>query len=331
MNAQSKLITTAILSALGGGVIIGAWTIYPHARAATRGRANSPITRCRRRGGRHRRRAVRRRDAHGGDRPQAGPGDDACAGARVTDKLMAEWQRKHPGEKWDDGAGRRDQPTPGTAEPAAGSLWQRIRATSAGQAPRSKEPSSRANRAYLRGFHERDDMVWKAETEASSRGQRDLPRRQAARRHHRHQLRHVPSQRRQHASRDLPEVPGAARRVALLRDMINWCIENPVKGKALARTTRPCARSRRTSWRSAKALRSTTGNIERAPHRRSIARIRDTLVDSRTYREHPRGCSLIFIPSADQLDSPMNRGQKRTRMKSIVQRYQSRHRPRANL
>ena len=41
-------------------------------------------------------------------------------------------------------------------------------------------------------------------------------------------------------------------RVALLRDMINWCIEHPVRGSRSPPTTRACARSRPTSTPSAK-------------------------------------------------------------------------------
>ena len=43
-------------------------------------------------------------------------------------------------------------------------------------------------------------------------------------------------------------------RVALLRDMINWCIEHPVRGKQLAADDpNACAPSRPTSPRSARA------------------------------------------------------------------------------
>ena len=43
-----------------------------------------------------------------------------------------------------------------------------------------------------------------------------------------------PSARGEHASRDVSEVPAQLGRVALLRDMINWCIEHPIRGKSLA-------------------------------------------------------------------------------------------------
>ena len=41
-----------------------------------------------------------------------------------------------------------------------------------------------------------------------------------------------------------PKYQVQLQRVALLRDMINWCIENPVKGKALRDDSRTHARAR---------------------------------------------------------------------------------------
>lgn len=44
----------------------------------------------------------------------------------------------------------------------------------------------------------------------------------------------MPPQRLQHTPETYPKFQTQFKKVALLRDMINWCIENPLEGKKLA-------------------------------------------------------------------------------------------------
>jgi hypothetical protein len=60
------------------------------------------------------------------------------------------------------------------------------------------------------------------------------PQSREARRHHWGQLRHVPPGRGQTPIRRPTRSTRPSCSVALLRDMINWCIENPVKGQPLS-------------------------------------------------------------------------------------------------
>jgi hypothetical protein len=59
-----------------------------------------------------------------------------------------------------------------------------------------------------------------------------------------------------------PKYQTQLQRVARLRDMINWCIENPVKASRSTPTIRACARSRPTSFRNATAPRWLTASTE---------------------------------------------------------------------
>jgi thiosulfate dehydrogenase len=138
----------------------------------------------------------------------------------VTRKLMAKWQQEHPGEKWQMAQAER---------PAA----------SAAHAPRG-HAAARTAGATQQGdtyasFTDRDYKVWKAQTDAFvAEGKRifhdskalggtigvscDMCHPDAANTH----------------PETYPKYQVQLQRVALLRDMIDWCIENPVKGKALA-------------------------------------------------------------------------------------------------
>ena len=235
MKAQSKLITTTILSALAGGVVICGWTIYPLARAAyAQSSQVSPVH------------AVPQATAGGvvvelcdgvthtevtGLKPgQAMTHAQALA---VTGKLMAEWQRKHPGEKWLM-AQASDQGTPGAAEPAAEASGGGARNIGGpGAAEQGAKLRSQQGDTYA-SFHDRDYKVWKAETDAFvAQGSEifhsakllggtigvscDMCHPNAANTH----------------PETYPKYQEQLQKVALLRDMINWCIENPVKGKTL--------------------------------------------------------------------------------------------------
>lgn len=135
----------------------------------------------------------------------------------VSHSLMDEWQRKHPDQHW-----IMAQADTGEASPAA-----------APSAAASPQPASQQGDTYA-SFHSRDYMIWKAQTDAfvdygnkvfhsgkllgSTIGiSCDMCHPNASNTH----------------PETYPKYQVQLQRVALLRDMINWCIENPVKGKTL--------------------------------------------------------------------------------------------------
>jgi SoxA/TsdA, cytochrome c domain len=150
----------------------------------------------------------------------------------VTGKLMAEWQRKHPDQHWV------------TAQAETGSASAQPKAPEGGAAGSSSIAGpGAAGTAKLKSqqgdtyasFHERDYKIWKAETDAfvdygdkvfhstkllgSTIGVScDMCHPNASNTH----------------PETYPKYQVQLQRVALLRDMIDWCIENPVKGKTLA-------------------------------------------------------------------------------------------------
>ena len=162
----------------------------------------------------------------------------------ASDQLMAEWRKKHPEANWDDMvADNKTNPAkPTPARPAR-------KASAACPSPRRRRTSTTSTAATTRAT----SWSGRGDAKVHRRGQRHLPRRRQARRHRSRCRATCAIQRGQHASRDLPEVSGAARQVALLRDMINWCIENPVRASRCRRRPQVCARSRPISSRSAKA------------------------------------------------------------------------------
>jgi thiosulfate dehydrogenase len=143
---------------------------------------------------------------------------------RVSDELMAEWRRKHPEAAWEDALAQNT--TPGSTTRVA------PKPTTATRAPVTHEPHGQAG--TYSDFDARDELVWKSETEkfveegkaifhdAKKLGGTigiscDMCHPNAANTH----------------PETYPKFQVQLQRVALLRDMINWCIENPVKGKAL--------------------------------------------------------------------------------------------------
>jgi thiosulfate dehydrogenase len=149
----------------------------------------------------------------------------------VTGRLMAEWQRKHPGTPWV------------TAQAETGNTGTRAKLAPAGAAGGSSIAGpGAAGAARLKSqqgdtyasFHERDYKIWKAQTDAfveygnkvfhnaallgSTIGVScDMCHPNAANTH----------------PETYPKYQVQLQRVALLRDMIDWCIENPVKGRTL--------------------------------------------------------------------------------------------------
>jgi len=154
----------------------------------------------------------------------------------VTSGLMAEWQRKHPDQHWE--MAQADSGVPSgvpTLAPAPGA------ANSAGSmalggpaAPAGSQPATSQQGDTYASFHERDYKIWQAETDAFVEyGNQvfhsakllggtigvscDMCHPNAANTH----------------PETYPKYQEQLQRVALLRDMIDWCIENPVKGKTL--------------------------------------------------------------------------------------------------
>ncbi len=139
----------------------------------------------------------------------------------ASDELMAAWKKKHPKAHWDDVADSGATPPPGPAKQG-----------NAG-APVAHVPSSQAD--TYGGYTSRDEMLWAEETARFiEQGNKIF--------HDAKQLGGTVSM-----SCDMCHPNGANThpetypkfqvqlgRVALLRDMINWCVENPVKGKPMA-------------------------------------------------------------------------------------------------
>jgi hypothetical protein len=157
----------------------------------------------------------------------------------VTRELMDQWRRKNPGQQWEmaqaDTATTRPTPEsspiaqqPGTP-PTGGSEGRRnIAGPGAAAAPPIQQGDTYAS------FHERDSKIWQAQTDAFvEQGNQifhsaqllgstigvscDMCHPNAANTH----------------PETYPKYQEQLQRVALLRDMIDWCIENPVKGRTL--------------------------------------------------------------------------------------------------
>jgi thiosulfate dehydrogenase len=143
----------------------------------------------------------------------------------VSDRLMAEWRRKNPSARWDDAV----------RVAAAGQGGEGGSAAPAAQKPAgaTAEPATQEGHVYG-SFTERDEKIWAAATQqfideghaifhdAKRLGGTigvscDMCHPNAANTH----------------PETYPKFQVQFGRVALLRDMINWCIQNPVRGKPL--------------------------------------------------------------------------------------------------
>jgi thiosulfate dehydrogenase len=171
----------------------------------------------------------------------------------VTRELMAQWQREHPSEKWQMAqAGQSSEPPPvpsaasgpapaakavegigvvGIERAPPGGLGFDGAANVTGAKPQSK--GTQQGDTYA-SFTDRDYKVWKNETDNFvAEGNRIF--------HDSKELGGTigvscdmchPDGSNTHPE-TYPKYQVQLQRVALLRDMIDWCIENPVKGKAL--------------------------------------------------------------------------------------------------
>ncbi|MCU1276534.1 MAG: hypothetical protein JWM53_80 [bacterium] len=145
---------------------------------------------------------------------------------KVSDELMQQWRKKHPEARWDEALAQNTQQSAQTSAPA------QAKPTTATKAPAATQPHDQTG--TYGAYDARDELVWKAETQkfvdegnamfhdAKKLGGTisvscDMCHPNAANTH----------------PETYPKYQVQLQRVALLRDMINWCIENPVKGKAL--------------------------------------------------------------------------------------------------
>jgi thiosulfate dehydrogenase len=152
------------------------------------------------------------------------PGDPMTReqGQKVADALMAEWRRKHPDTEWVVAQAATDSSKLGRggASPTA--------------VPSPSEASKRQFQTYG-AFTERDKQVWQDSTDKLvAEGKRIF-----------HDAKALggtnaiscdmchPDGSNTHPE-TYPKYQVQLGRVALLRDMINWCIENPVRGRPFA-------------------------------------------------------------------------------------------------
>ncbi len=176
----------------------------------------------------------------------------------VARRLMEQWQREHPGEKWQmaqaESESTAEHPASEQGNPPATAQQPAASASQAhGENPPPSQPPSNPAQQQVQGvpiarpehpqqqgdtyasFHERDFKVWQAETQKFVEyGKRifhsdkllggtigvscDMCHPDAANTH----------------PETYPKYQVQLQRVALLRDMIEWCIENPVKGPTMS-------------------------------------------------------------------------------------------------
>jgi thiosulfate dehydrogenase len=136
----------------------------------------------------------------------------------VTRELMAQWQREHPNEKWEMAQ----------AEQSSAPM-----SYAAGAGAKAASKGMQQGDTYA-SFTERDYKIWKNETDNFVAEGKQLFHDGAA-------LGGTigvscdmchPDASNTHPE-TYPKYQVQLQKVALLRDMIDWCIENPVKGKAL--------------------------------------------------------------------------------------------------
>ena len=140
----------------------------------------------------------------------------------VSERLMAQWRRKNPHAAWDEPVRLAAAEEGGSAAPAE-------------KPPAGSKPTTPTQEGHTYGaFTDRDQKIWQAATdEFVGEGKRifhdakamggtiavscDMCHPDGANTH----------------PETYPKFQVQFGRVALLRDMINWCIENPVRGKPL--------------------------------------------------------------------------------------------------
>jgi hypothetical protein len=159
--------------------------------------------------------------------PGVKPGDTLSReqAQQVADTLMTEWRRKHPDAEW---------VAQGDAQGNDAMLLAQNAPRAGGQVPAAAAKPEAQMQTYG-AFGPRDEVIWRDSTEKLvAEGKRifhdaqalggtdgiscDMCHPDAANTH----------------PETYPKFQVQLGRVALLRDMINWCTENPVRGKPFA-------------------------------------------------------------------------------------------------
>jgi thiosulfate dehydrogenase len=147
----------------------------------------------------------------------------------VANALMAKWRREHPDQHWQ--MAQTEAPPASSEGPPAS--YSESSSPSSGVPAAKPLPTVQQGDTYA-SFQPRDYKVWKTETDKFvAEGKRifhdanalgstisvscDMCHPDAANTH----------------PETYPKYQVQLQKVALLRDMIDWCIENPIKGKAL--------------------------------------------------------------------------------------------------
>ena len=156
---------------------------------------------------------------------------DRAKAQELSNTLMAEWRKKNPDAKWDMVA-----QAPRTQAPADAHASQKGTSAEQGADQVAQQEKAHVQDGHTYGaFGPRDEALWKASTEQIVQQGRqvfhdakllgstvavscDMCHPDAANTH----------------PETYPKYQVQLGRVALLRDMINWCIENPVRGAPLA-------------------------------------------------------------------------------------------------
>jgi len=196
-----------------------------------------------------------------GETPTRGQAQD------VADRLMAEWRRKNPDAIWENGIQLAQANPPAVPPPAAGASVEKgdterqgaardakdaAKAETQGSATPGQAAAGGATQGGAGGmpaasqgemqsghtygaFSERDEKIWAAETQKFVQEGHDVF-------HNADALGSTiavscdmchPDGANTHPE-TYPKFQVQLGRVALLRDMINWCIQNPTRGKPLA-------------------------------------------------------------------------------------------------
>jgi thiosulfate dehydrogenase len=146
----------------------------------------------------------------------------------VVDQLMSDWRKKNPNARWEDGPVQVAQAVePQGKAPAVAGQGK------AGGLPSGPQEAVQSGHTYG-AFSDRDERIWKEETDRFvQEGHRVF-----------HDAKAVggtiavscdmchPDGANTHPE-TYPKFQVQLGRVALLRDMINWCIQNPARGKPL--------------------------------------------------------------------------------------------------
>jgi hypothetical protein len=152
----------------------------------------------------------------------------------IARQMMAQWQREHPNEKWEMAKTVPSSEPPPAPSAAAGA--EAASSAEAGAKATAAKPLSKGTQQgdTYASFTDRDYKIWKNETDSFVAQGKEFFHDGAA-------LGGTigvscdmchPDGSNTHPE-TYPKYQVQLQRVALLRDMIDWCIENPLKGKAL--------------------------------------------------------------------------------------------------